>query len=253
MPSNYQDDTSYKYGRNQKELLGKILSGTLDEDLHIDNLSMNSLPPTNWANNPVFKGTCFAGKHKLWVGIDWTANSTSFIGQNTFHSLFTSIKNVTHLYFGIKYSGSAESVAIGLTGFCRYAPDLVLVEIRTGNDKTKLDGFLTGFMDTPNLKTVILRSKYIATGSNYFINNSSVDTLVFDSPSIATLSNADGMKNAVFKSGGTGGMIYIPKSLYDHLGDGTEFDYKAATNWSTIDGYGTITWAQIEGSEYELT
>ena len=54
-----------------------------------------------------------------------------------------------------------------------------------------------------------------------------------------------------FKSGGTGGTIYIPKVLYDHLGDGTSLDYKAATNWSTIDGYGTITWAQIEGSIYE--
>lgn len=54
-----------------------------------------------------------------------------------------------------------------------------------------------------------------------------------------------------FKSGGSGGTIYIPKALYDHLGDGTSLDYKAATNWSTIDGYGTITWAKIEGSQYE--
>lgn len=54
-----------------------------------------------------------------------------------------------------------------------------------------------------------------------------------------------------FASGGTGGTIYIPKALYDHLGDGTSLDYKAATNWSTIDGYGTITWAKIEGSYYE--
>ncbi len=54
-----------------------------------------------------------------------------------------------------------------------------------------------------------------------------------------------------FKSGGTGGTIYIPKALYDHLGDGSSLDYKAATNWSTVDGYGTITWAQIEGSIYE--
>ena len=54
-----------------------------------------------------------------------------------------------------------------------------------------------------------------------------------------------------FASGGSGGTIYIHKALYDHLGDGTELDYKAATNWSTVDGYGTVTWAQIEGSYYE--
>lgn len=50
---------------------------------------------------------------------------------------------------------------------------------------------------------------------------------------------------------GTKGTIYIPKVLYDHLGDGTSLDYKAATNWSTIDAGGTITWAKIEGSIYE--
>ena len=54
-----------------------------------------------------------------------------------------------------------------------------------------------------------------------------------------------------FASGGAGGDIYIPKSLYDHLGDGTSSDYKHATNWSTLDGYGTITWHPIEGSYYE--
>lgn len=57
--------------------------------------------------------------------------------------------------------------------------------------------------------------------------------------------------NTPFKNGGTGGTIYIPKVLYDHLGDGTSLDYKAASNWSTVDGYGTITWAKIEGSIYE--
>lgn len=50
---------------------------------------------------------------------------------------------------------------------------------------------------------------------------------------------------------GTKGTIYIPKVLYDHLGDGTSLDYKAATNWSTIDANGTVTWAKIEDSYYE--
>ena len=54
-----------------------------------------------------------------------------------------------------------------------------------------------------------------------------------------------------FKSGGIGGTIYIPTVLFDHLGDGSSLDYKAASGWSTIDGYGTITWAKIEGSAYE--
>ncbi len=52
-------------------------------------------------------------------------------------------------------------------------------------------------------------------------------------------------------SDGTGGTIYIPKVLYDELGTVSSLDYKAATNWSTIDSYDTITLMQIEGSQYE--
>lgn len=68
---------------------------------------------------------------------------------------------------------------------------------------------------------------------------------------IASIVHANGLQGTPFASGGAGGTIYIPKALYDHLGDGTSLDYKAATNWSTINGYGTITWAKIEGSYYE--
>lgn len=81
--------------------------------------------------------------------------------------------------------------------------------------------------DCPNLETVIIRGTHLA-----------------------TLSGTGNFTNTPFKSGGTGGTIYIPKVLYDQLGTGTN-DYKTATNWSTVDGYGTITWAQIEGSQYE--
>lgn len=78
-----------------------------------------------------------------------------------------------------------------------------------------------------------------------------LDTIILRPTSIVTLQNTSAFNNTPYKSGGTGGTIYIPKSLYDHLGDGTSLDYKAATNWATVNGYGTITWAQIEGSIYE--
>lgn len=71
------------------------------------------------------------------------------------------------------------------------------------------------------------------------------------SDAITTLRYTNAFDNTCFKSGGTGGTIYIPKSLYDHLGDGTALDYQSATNWSTIYGYGTINWEKIEGSVYE--
>lgn len=82
-------------------------------------------------------------------------------------------------------------------------------------------------------------------------NASALDTFVFRSETVVSCGSVNIVAGTKFKSGGTGGTIYIPKSLYDHLGDGTSNDYQSATNWSTIYGYGTITWAQIEGSQYE--
>lgn len=93
----------------------------------------------------------------------------------------------------------------------------------------------------------------ISFSTSIFYNCSSLDTIIIRSSKIAPFSGTlpRAIQGTPFESGGAGGTIYIPKSLYDHLGDGTSLDYKAATNWSTIDGYGTITWAQIEGSQYE--
>lgn len=82
-------------------------------------------------------------------------------------------------------------------------------------------------------------------------NDSSLTTLIIRKTSVSNLVVTSAFNGTPFASGGSGGTIYIPKALYDHLGDGTSSDYKAQTNWATIDGYGTITWAAIEGSYYE--
>lgn len=76
-------------------------------------------------------------------------------------------------------------------------------------------------------------------------------TLILRNSSLVPLGGSDSLINTPFYHGKAGGDIYIPKALYDHLGDGTASDYKAATNWSTYDSYGTITWHPIEGSIYE--
>lgn len=89
-------------------------------------------------------------------------------------------------------------------------------------------------------------------GGDVTRGDSNLTTIILRGTTRSTITAANVFANGTpFASGGVGGTIYIPESLYDHLGDGTALDYKAATNWSTIDGYGTITWAQIEGSIYE--
>lgn len=88
-------------------------------------------------------------------------------------------------------------------------------------------------------------------GPQFFDRCDNLTTLILRSPVICPIGDINVFGGTPFASGGSGGTVYIPKALYDHLGDGTALDYKAATNWSTIDSYGTITWAQIEGSIYE--
>lgn len=84
-----------------------------------------------------------------------------------------------------------------------------------------------------------------------FYGDSALSTLVLRKSSIIPLYHNQALQNTAFWQGNAGGTIYIPESLYDHLGDGTANDYKAATSWSVFNTFGTITWAKIEGSIYE--
>ena len=124
------------------------------------------------------------------------------------------------------YCTALKTVVIGSIGGSGYAfsydSALEIVDLSTGNIET------SAFNRCSVLSKLILRSSVIQ-----------------------RLGGINAFNLTPFASGGAGGEIYIHKALYDHLGDGSSLDYKAATNWSTIDGYGTITWAQIEGSIYE--
>lgn len=78
-----------------------------------------------------------------------------------------------------------------------------------------------GFQGDSNLTTIILRR---TTG-------------------ICSLVSGRVFLSTRFVSGGAGGTVYVPSALIS--------TYQSASNWSTIDGYGTITWTAIEGSQYE--
>ncbi len=113
-------------------------------------------------------------------------------------------------------------------------------------------GFQNRFTTMNNkLHVVDLGGNNIQICNKDFESASALTTIILRRPTIVPMQNASAFNGSLFKSGGTGGTIYIPKVLYDELGTGSANDYKAATNWSTVDGYGTITWAQIEGSQYE--
>lgn len=111
--------------------------------------------------------------------------------------------------------------------------------------------YLGFYLDTA-LKTVDIGNHTGGFSNQTFYQCTSLKTLILRSSSAIWSANSANIFNgSSIASGGSGCDIYIPSSLYTHLGDGSALDYKSASNWSTFDGYGTITWKQIEGSIYE--
>ena len=69
---------------------------------------------------------------------------------------------------------------------------------------------------------------------------------------VLILRKADGVVTASNSDGLIGLRdVYIPKTMYDHLGDNTAMDYQAATNWATRFANGYITFHSIAGSAYD--
>lgn len=91
-------------------------------------------------------------------------------------------------------------------------------------------------IDLPEVKSI---------GGNGFGNSSVLKRIILRYASGVTLSNVNAFQGTPFAKGGSGGEIYVPQALID-----SGF-YTTATNWSVINGYGTVTWKAIEGSEYE--
>ena len=102
----------------------------------------------------------------------------------------------------------------------------------TGSDMFRSGGTIVDF--GPGLTSLATRTFYGATYTTVILRCA---TQVVVSPSDNSISALDNNTT-----------VYIPKALYDHLGDGTALDYRNATNWSAKT---TTTFACIEGSQYE--
>lgn len=87
------------------------------------------------------------------------------------------------------------------------------------------------------------KAKSIA--ANTFANCYKLQTLIMRRTSVTTCANVSAFLNTPLRGrSGLTAKIYVPSALID--------SYKAASVWSTINGYGYVEWLAIEGSEYEL-
>lgn len=190
-------------------------------------------------------------------------NVTDLSGGNA-ANIFNLCTNLTSIHMAELTSiGNSGSFCAGCTKLTRiYLPKIVDLGNYAFQSCTSLKavalqsawGSYQSFTGCSNLEVVDYGAKGTTrSGINVsnFANCKKLKVLILRGESyLHGLSNINAFNGSPFASGGSGGTIYIPKSLYDQLGTGTN-DYKAATNWSTLDGYGTVTWAAIEGSQYE--
>lgn len=87
------------------------------------------------------------------------------------------------------------------------------------------------------------KAKSIA--ANTFANCYNLQTLIMRRTSVTTCANVSAFLNTPLRGRNSlTADIYVPEALID--------SYKAASVWTTINGYGYVTWHAIEGSEYEL-
>lgn len=157
-------------------------------------------------------------------------NSSFTIGTNYFREC----TNVQSIKTVGKISGSMQGSFYG----CSALQGIVLVH-PDNYDRTIYNEVFRGCSSLAYIDTN-------ANGSgqtNVFYGCASLNILVLRKNGVFSLGNTNHFTGTPFASGGTGGTIYVPSAQIDN--------YKAATNWSTINGYGTITWEAIEGSYYE--
>lgn len=106
-------------------------------------------------------------------------------------------------------------------------------------------GSTTAAKACQELETVDIGSTS-AIAANAFANCYALQTLVLrKSDAICTLSNVSAFTNTPMRGyNSLTGTVYVPSALIS--------TYQTATNWSTLYNDGTVTFAAIEGSEYEL-
>lgn len=77
-------------------------------------------------------------------------------------------------------------------------------------------------------------------GGNDFNGSTALKTIVVRGSSVITLAATNALDNTPFKSGGTGGTLYVPNDLIS--------SYQSASNWSTILGYANNSIKSIEST-----
>lgn len=157
---------------------------------------------------------------------------------------FASCKNMT------KFTATGSISTLGTYTFVGASADhkMTVTEIHLPNLGTGIAlnlnfGSTTAANACQQLEVVdIGKAKSIA--ANTFANCYKLTTLIMRRTSVTTCANVSAFLNTPLRGySSRTATIYVPNDLID--------TYKAASVWSTINGYGYVTWKKLEGSIYE--
>ena len=182
-------------------------------------------------------------------GVSWDDIASNEVPVGEIVLSITALPNSALYGMASKYDWEVYAPNVTSIGKSIFRECVKLTSIRTPNVTSHSDTTGYKYCHTNQLALCDIGKVSIRTAD--FQNCSALKTLIMRHTSVQSLNNTNAFNDSTMKAGGSGCTIYIPKVLYDHLGDGTSLDYKAASNWSTIDARGVITWAQLEGSIYE--
>lgn len=168
-------------------------------------------------------------------------STVTSIGQYS----FASCKNIT------TFTATGSITTFGTYTFTGASADhkMTVREIHLPNLGTSIAlnlnfGSATAANACQSLELVdIGKAKSIA--ANTFANCYALQTLIMRRTSVTTCANVSAFLNTPLRGRNSlTAKIYVPEALID--------SYKAASVWTTINGYGYVEWLAIEGSPYEL-
>ena len=167
-------------------------------------------------------------------------STVTSIGQYS----FASCKNMT------KFTAAGAITTLGTYTFVGASADhkMTMTECHLPNLGTSIAlnlnwGSTTAANACQSLEIVdIGKAKSIA--ANTFANCYKLQTLIMRRTSVTTCANVSAFLNTPLRGyNSRTAEIYVPEALID--------TYKAASVWTTINGYGYVTWKKLEGSIYE--
>ncbi len=226
--------------------------------------SMSALESVDFPNLATINSYGFYNDYNLLMDSEWIFPKTKTIGNYAFRYCygitgdivlpttctsigqysFASCENIETFQANGAITTLGTYTFIGASGHVMKMRECHLPNLGTSIALNLNWGSTTAANACQNLEICdIGKAKSIA--ANTFANCYKLQTLIMRRTSVTTCANVSAFLNTPIRGrSGLTATIYVPSALID--------SYKAASVWTTIDGYGYVTWAAIEGSPYEL-